>query len=68
MSKVEVEPGNSEHSVLNPKTCKLCLVPPDPVLIYDEEGKERMTFVGPYEEGQDARLTCTAFGGQYIFS
>ena len=43
----------------------LDVVPPDPVKIYDEEGVERMTFVGPYLEGQDARLTCTAFGGQF---
>ncbi|XP_023321524.1 Down syndrome cell adhesion molecule-like protein 1 homolog [Eurytemora carolleeae] len=39
------------------------VVPPDPVLIYDEDGNERMTFVGPYLEGEDARLTCRAFGG-----
>ena len=35
------------------------------MLIYDEDGNERMTFVGPYLEGEDARLTCRAFGGKH---
>ena len=39
-------------------------VPPDPVRIYDADGQERMTFVGPYVPGQDLLLTCTAFKGQ----
>ena len=38
-------------------------VPPDPVRIYDADGQERMTFVGPYVPGQDLLLTCTAFKG-----
>ena len=38
-------------------------VPADPILIYDEEGRERLTFVGPYEEHQDTKITCKAYGG-----
>ncbi len=39
-------------------------VPADPILIYDEEGRERITFVGPYTEHQDTKITCKAYGGR----
>ncbi len=43
------------------------LVPADPILIYDEEGRERITFVGPYTENQDTKITCKAYGGTALF-
>jgi hypothetical protein len=42
-------------------------VPADPILIYDEEGRERITFVGPYTENQDTKITCKAYGGTALF-
>ncbi len=42
-------------------------VPADPILIYDEEGRERITFVGPYTENQDTKITCKAYGGTACF-
>jgi hypothetical protein len=42
-------------------------VPADPILIYDEEGRERITFVGPYTENQDTKITCKAYGGTARF-
>ena len=37
---------------------------PEHVAVYDEKGKERITFVGPYTHMQDATLTCVATGGK----
>ncbi len=42
-------------------------MPADPILIYDEEGRERITFVGPYTENQDTKITCKAYGGTALF-
>lgn len=39
-------------------------VPPDPVVIFDESGSARTSFVGPYTEGQQVTLICDAFGGE----
>ena len=33
-------------------------------MVYDEEGKQRLTFVGPYLENQTLKLTCSATGGR----
>jgi hypothetical protein len=41
-------------------------VPADPILIYDDEGRERLTFVGPYTEHQDIKVTCKAYGGKLV--
>jgi hypothetical protein len=38
-------------------------VPPDPLVIFDETGSRRTTFVGPYRETDDVTLVCDAFGG-----
>jgi hypothetical protein len=38
-------------------------VPPDPLVIFDETGSRRTTFVGPYREKDDVTLICDAFGG-----
>ena len=40
-------------------------VPPDPVVIFDENGTRRKTFVGPYKLGDSINLVCDAFGGEY---
>lgn len=40
------------------------IVPPDPVVIFDESGSARTSFVGPYTEGQQVTLICDAFGGR----
>ena len=40
------------------------LVPPDPVVIFDETGRRRTTFVGPYLTGDSMSLVCDAFGGK----
>ena len=40
-------------------------VPPDPVVIFDESGTARTSFVGPYTEGQQVKLICDAFGGKF---
>ena len=40
------------------------LVPPDPVVIFDETGTRRTTFVGPYLTGDSMTLVCDAFGGK----
>ena len=42
----------------------ICPVVPEHVAVYDEKGKERITFVGPYTHMQDATLTCVATGGK----
>ena len=42
----------------------LNLVPPDPVVIFDETGTRRTTFVGPYLTGDSMTLVCDAFGGK----
>jgi len=39
-------------------------VPPDPVVIFDETGTRRTTFVGPYLTGDSMTLVCDAFGGK----
>ena len=39
-------------------------MPPDPVVIFDESGSARTSFVGPYTEGQQVTLICDAFGGE----
>ncbi len=39
-------------------------VPPDSVVIFDESGSPRTTFVGPYEEAATINLICDAFGGK----
>lgn len=44
----------------------LFTVPPDPVVIFDENGTRRKTFVGPYKLGDSINLVCDAFGGEYI--
>ena len=36
------------------------------VIINDEEGRERSTFVGPYLQGQSFKLKCSAFKGIFI--
>ena len=41
------------------------VVPPDPVVIFDETGTRRTTFVGPYLTGDSMTLVCDAFGGKY---
>ena len=33
------------------------------MVIFDEDGDKRMTFVGPYREGSTMTLICDAFGG-----
>ena len=40
-------------------------MPPDPVVIFDESGTARTSFVGPYTEGQQVKLICDAFGGEF---
>ena len=40
-------------------------VPPDPVVIFDETGTRRTTFVGPYLTGDSMTLVCDAFSGTY---
>jgi len=42
----------------------LILVPPDPLVIIDEAGNRRTTFVGPYQENDKMLLICDAFGGK----
>ena len=39
-------------------------VPPDPVVIFDENGTRRKVFVGPYQLGDTISLVCDAFGGE----
>ena len=39
-------------------------VPPNPVVIFDETGTRRTTFVGPYLTGDSMALVCDAFGGK----
>ena len=39
-------------------------VPPNPVVIFDETGTRRTTFVGPYLTGDSMTLVCDAFGGK----
>ena len=39
-------------------------MPPDPVVIFDETGTRRTTFVGPYLTGDSMTLVCDAFGGK----
>ena len=41
-------------------------VPPNPVVIFDETGTRRTTFVGPYLTGDSMTLVCDAFGGKII--
>ena len=41
-------------------------MPPDPVVIFDESGSARTSFVGPYTEGQQVTLICDAFGGETV--
>lgn len=38
-------------------------MPPEPLIIFDESGARRTTFVGPYREKEDITLICDAFGG-----
>ena len=40
------------------------LVPPDPLVIFDETGKRRASVVGPYLVGDSIHLVCDAFGGK----
>ncbi len=42
----------------------LIAVPPNPVVVFDESGKQRKTFVGPYQEGASLTLICDAFRGE----
>ncbi len=39
-------------------------MPPNPVVVFDERGDQRNTFVGPYEEGAAVTLICDAFRGK----
>lgn len=39
------------------------IVPPSPVVIFDETGSPRTTYVGPYREGSSMTLICDAFNG-----
>jgi hypothetical protein len=41
-------------------------VPPEKLVIMDEEGTERTSVVGPYSEGADLALRCDVYGGKYI--
>jgi hypothetical protein len=44
----------------------LCVtVPPEKLVIVDEEGTERTSVVGPYSEGADLALRCDVYGGKY---
>ena len=43
-------------------------VPPQPVVIFDETGSPRTTFVGPYREGTNMKLICDAFNGEWLWS
>ena len=43
------------------------IVPPDPVVIFDENGTRRKVFVGPYQLGDTISLVCDAFGGESGF-
>jgi hypothetical protein len=40
-------------------------VPPEKLVIMDEEGAERTSVVGPYSEGADLALRCDVYGGKY---
>ena len=42
------------------------LVPPDPLVIFDETGKRRASVVGPYLVGDSIHLVCDAFGGKLL--
>jgi hypothetical protein len=45
----------------------LCVtVPPEKLVIVDEEGAERTSVVGPYSEGADLALRCDVYGGKYM--
>ena len=35
-------------------------------MIFDEEGTERTSVVGPYSEGADLSLRCDVYGGKCI--
>ena len=41
----------------------VCVEPVESVVVVDEAGQQRLTFVGPYLQNQTLRLTCTARGG-----
>ena len=38
-------------------------MPPDPLVILDDSGIRRTTFVGPFRENDDVFLICDAVGG-----
>lgn len=40
-------------------------VPPDRISIKDESGNDRISVVGPYNEGDISNLYCEVFGGKY---
>ncbi|XP_023707814.1 synaptogenesis protein syg-2 isoform X4 [Cryptotermes secundus] len=40
------------------------IVPPEKLVIVDEEGTERTSVVGPYSEGADLALRCDVYGGK----
>jgi hypothetical protein len=42
-------------------------VPPEKLVIVDEEGTERTSVVGPYSEGADLALRCDVYGGKYMY-
>ena len=41
-------------------------MPVERVNVMDETGQDRMTFVGPYLEGQTLAFSCIAVGGNSI--
>ncbi|KAJ9581210.1 hypothetical protein L9F63_023615, partial [Diploptera punctata] len=44
------------------KISKLRQLPPERLVIVDEEGVERTSVVGPYSEGADLALRCDVYG------
>lgn len=43
-------------------------VPPERISIRDESGIDRVSVVGPYNEGDFVNLSCDVYGGMYTCS
>ena len=58
--RVDFRDAPSSNSFVNLNV----IVEPKQIAIFDENWKERNTFVGPYLEGENMKLICQAIGGR----